>query len=404
MHRYLISVICIFLTLISTTHGNASSKDHICENEYAKLDADFEGARMSSCVAKRKKFIITIEPENKPINPSPWYAFRVTPKQVGKLELILRYDFSGHRYRPKRSKNAKQWHLVDEANIKESRKGKKVRLRLTMEAVPFFIAGQELLLAEDYQTWAAKILQLESLHSKIIGHSVEGRSISAIASQPEAQAKKKEHVLFVGRQHPPEVTGGFAMLPFLETVFSQSSLAKKFRARFHITAVPLMNPDGVAKGHWRHNANGVDLNRDWGPFTQPETQAIKTILDAIANDQDNELRLMMDFHSTKRNVFYTQFKNVETIPPNFTGQWIAGARERLEDYEFERAERETTALATSKNYVNRRFGAPAITYELGDQTDRQIIRSSAVIFAEEMMKSLLASDTALEDKENPAKD
>ena len=30
---------------------------------------------------------------------------------------------------------------------------------------------------------------------------------------------------------------------------------------------------------WRHNANGVDLNRDWTAFTQPETQAIKNYLE-----------------------------------------------------------------------------------------------------------------------------
>ena len=40
------------------------------------------------------------------------------------------------------------------------------------------------------------------------------------------------------------------------------------------------NPDGVDSGYWRHNSNGVDLNRDWIEFTQPETKAIKQFLES----------------------------------------------------------------------------------------------------------------------------
>ncbi len=388
-----------FLAVFSAMLGAAEA----CENDLAKLDAEFEGARMSECVAKRKSFHIRIDPENLPINPSPWYAFRVTPKQPGDLKIVMRYSDAAHRYRPKRSEDATRWTLVDPDRVKERRKGKKVILRLATESSPFIVAGQELLLTGAYQKWIDALIEEAQFETTVIGESVEGRALTAVLSAPEDDDGKKEHVLFVGRQHPPELTGAFAMLTFLETVFADTPLAIAFRQRFHITAAPLLNPDGVAHGYWRHNVNGVDLNRDWGPFTQPETQAVKKILDEIANDERSELRLMLDFHSTNRNVFYTQFKNVATTPPRFTDLWIAGARERLDEgFEFERAERETTELATSKNYIHRRFGAPAITYELGDQTDRRLVRASAIVFAEEMMETLLASDPSLEDSARPA--
>ena len=70
----------------------------------------------------------------------------------------------------------------------------------------------------------------------------------------------------VGRQHPPEVTGSMALMEFVETIVGASDLAKEFRQSFRTIVIPLMNPDGVAAGNWRHNLNGVDLNRDWGPF------------------------------------------------------------------------------------------------------------------------------------------
>lgn len=374
-----------------------------CENEFAKIDADFEGARMSHCVAKKKHFELRIEPENKPVNPSPWYAFRVTPKQPGELRVDIRYDGAAHRYRPKRSDDATRWRLILPDRVKKYRKGKRISLRLKMSDAPFIVAAQELLLTGAYRKWTEDLVERASLTAQEIGASVEGRPIVEISSAPNEARENKEYVLLVGRQHPPELTGAFAMLTFLESVFADTSLANDFRQRFHIVAVPLLNPDGVTSGHWRHNMNGKDLNRDWGPFTQPETQAVKNLLDAIAEDSNSELRLMLDFHSTNRNVFYVQSREDQTIPANFTENWLATARERLPEYEFERAERHQSDLATSKNYIYGRFGAPGITYEVGDQTDRRLIRASAVIFAEEMMKSLLAVDSSLQDKINPEK-
>lgn len=383
----------VFLTLFFfSSFANAA-----CENALAKLDAAFEGARMSECTAGRNSFSIQIDPENKPINPSPWYAFRVTPKQVGNIKIIMRYSDASHRYPPKRSSDVRNWRLIDPKRISERRKGKKVTMRLAMEAEPFIVAGQELLLTGGYETWMTSVANKAVLDIETIGQSVEGRALKALLSAPETENANKEFVLLVGRQHPPELTGAFAMLPFLETVFADTPLATEFRDRFHIIAVPLMNPDGVVNGHWRHNMNGVDLNRDWGPFTQPETQAIKNLLDEIDADENSHFRLMLDFHSTNRNVFYTQTKDDVTNPLGFTEMWLGGAEERLVGYDFERAERHQSDLPTSKNYIYGRFGAPGITYELGDHTDRVLIRKSAIIFAEEMMETLLAAEASTDD-------
>ena len=50
--------------------------------------------------------------------------------------------------------------------------------------------------------------------------------------------------------------------------------AKAFLGNHRIVLAPMPNPDGVDKGHWRLNDGGLDLNRDWGKFTQPETRAL----------------------------------------------------------------------------------------------------------------------------------
>lgn len=400
--RFVLSVVLGALTVgpvaLSSTPAIA------CENSLARLDADFEGARMSACDAGRRRFHIRIDPEDRPINPSPWYAFRVTPKQPGELKIILTYSDAAHRYRPKRSDDGATWRLLDASRVRERRKGRKAVLRVKMGEKPFTISAQELLLTGAYEAWTGDLAARAGLAQEEIGRSVEDRPIMALRSAPAQPRARKEHVVLLGRQHPPEVTGALAMTSFLETVFGDTPLARRFRDRFHVIAVPLINPDGVVRGHWRHNVNGVDLNRDWGAFTQPETQAVKRLIDPIAEDEQSELRLMFDFHSTKRDVFYTQTSDDETVPPRFTEQWLAGARERFDGYDVERAERPLSDLPTAKNYFFRRFGAPSITYELGDSTDRAAITASAIIFAEEMMETLLASDPALRDSQPSVSD
>jgi hypothetical protein len=54
-------------------------------------------------------------------------------------------------------------------------------------------------------------------------------------------------------------------------VMQQDDQAAGFPRKAPHRAGANANPDGVDKGHWRLNDGGVDLNRDWGPFTQPET-------------------------------------------------------------------------------------------------------------------------------------
>lgn len=134
---------------------------------------------------------------------------------------------------------------------------------------------------------------------------------------------------------------------------------------------------------------GKDLNRDWGPFTQPETQAAQSVVDSI---QDDGLTVFLDFHSTRRNVFYTQPLGNDGTEYDFTAQWLARAGIRLEDYPFDRQGAHNVDLPTSKSYIFERFGIPAITYELGDDTDRTQIAETAQVFAQEMMALLLEQE------------
>ena len=102
-------------------------------------------------------------------------------------------------------------------------------------------------------------------------------------------------VFIISRQHPPEVAGTMALQAFVERLCAKELLARQYRKAFTTVVVPLMNPDGVMQGHWRHNNNGVDLNRDWRLFAQPETRQVRDALLKIAAVPDARPFLFLDF-------------------------------------------------------------------------------------------------------------
>jgi len=110
---------------------------------------------------------------------------------------------------------------------------------------------------------------------------------------------------------------------------------------------------------------------------------------AAMEQTDRELRLMLDFHSTKSSLFYTQLPEEFDEPIDFATAWLSRSRERLPDFEYKHDPRGPSGQANTKNYFFSRYGIPAITYEIGDEVDRLQITSTTPVFAEEMMRLLL---------------
>ena len=74
------------------------------------FDASFEGARLNDCVlCDDGKFRILIRPENRPINDSAWYAFRVSAETQQTLTIQMVYEGGKHRYHPKLSMDGRNW-------------------------------------------------------------------------------------------------------------------------------------------------------------------------------------------------------------------------------------------------------------------------------------------------------
>ena len=381
-------VACAQLPVEEEAQSIATVEGDYCETPIVKVDADFSAANMASCAVLGPRTIqVSLVPEDTPINQSPWYAVRLTPHQAGNVTIVLQYEEHPHRYKPKVSFDGAAWTVVPDDRVDAKAAGFRVSIDLELDDQPLFLSAQELFTNAAHEAWTAEQAAKDFVSGEVIGASIEGRPIHMLRTHADAAVPKT--VMLVGRQHPPEVTGALAMVSFTDEVLGDTPLATAFRAKFDVIVIPNLSPDGVEHGHWRHNMAGIDLNRDWGPFTQPETQAAQAV---IAQIEDPGLALFLDFHSTRRNVFYTQPVGQDGTEYGFTAEWLSRAGDKLAGYEFGRQGAHNVGLPTSKTYIFEEFGIPAITYELGDETDRTQIAQTARVFAQEMMTLLLEQE------------
>ncbi|WOE75894.1 M14 family metallopeptidase [Alterisphingorhabdus coralli] len=400
MLRYL-SLVITGLAAALVSAGVTPAYAGQCATSQFRLDSDFPAGAMAQCaVIGEDRIRVTIAPEDDPpINPSPWYAFRlnpIAPNDGGMVAVEIDYPQYAHRYWPKVSTDTEIWDRLSPESVvplikDDEGRTKRVLLKVQLSDIPVFIAGQELLTPEHYDEWFAKVEQHDDVRKWQVGLSAEQRAIDAItiSARPGTQ---KEQVVLIGRQHPPELTGAIAHLVFTETLLADTELARRYRERFETIVVPMVNPDGVVHGHWRHNTGGVDLNRDWGPFTQPETRLMRDLLVGIENDPNKDLRLFLDFHSTQKDVVYTIPEEFETDPAMLVSNWLKRYQDRMPGYEVVIEAGHNADRPVSKAYIHETFGAPAATFELGDETDRKRVDRIGKEAAIAMMETLLQTE------------
>jgi predicted deacylase len=197
-------------------------------------------------------------------------------------------------------------------------------------------------------------------------------------------------LILLGRQHPPEVTGAMAMDAFSRKIAELVRSGAIDPKQFQFLIIPLLNPDGVARGHWRANLGAKDLNRDWGIFTQPETRAVRDWLAQLPAGV--KPTLLLDFHSTSRNLFYVQGEETSAQGKRFLDAWLVGKEAVFDGYPFEIEARDANpGQGTTKNWFNATYGIPAYTYEVGDETEAAAIRTAAEALAQAMIPALASS-------------
>ena len=239
-----------------------------------------------------------------------------------------------------------------------------------------------------------------------IGETLEKRKILALKISDNAAANENEPaVLLTGCHHAREWISVEVPFLFGKYLLDNYGLDAQVRALVdasEIWIVPIVNPDGLEYSihvyrYWRKNrrANadgtfGVDINRNYGaawgydnegssgypgsdvyrgtgPFSEPETAALRTLFLGANND----FRAMISYHSYGQDILYPWGYTTDPAPTDASlaaiGGTMAGliAAVRGSDYTSGQASR--ALYLTNGDTVDWTYsvaGAPSFTIEL----------------------------------------
>ncbi len=357
----------------------------------------FDSARLNGVAHDSlNHYTIWITPENSPINPSPWYAFKVWGEDSQEIKINFTYQGSRSRYYPKISRDGTNFKRIDSTDFKLINPGEgqfgikaapeQIEISVQVDAAPTWVTAQELYPSKRVNKWVDSLSQKSFNSTYEIGKSREGRPIKLM----EVNEDDSKKALFIMTfQHPPEVTGFLAMKSFMETLVGDSELAKSFRKQFTIFNAPMINPDGVDGGHWRHNTGGIDLNRDWEAFNQPETRSVRDFL-KTKSQEGYEFVFGVDFHSTWDDIYYPLDTTVTGQRGQIVFDWMENIENRLPQKKSNiSASKKLYPTMVSRNHFYANYEMPAIVFELGDDTPRDFLKEKGKVAAEELMKLLL---------------
>ena len=328
----------------------------------------------------------TITPENAPINPSPWYAFKIWAKEARTLNVRLKYGKFWHRYNPKISSDGEHWEALDSSLVQLGIDSTSATIKLNIDKDTLWVAAQEIQDTRRVGAWMNSFKNNALVTIGTAGESVQGRPLFHM-NITKGDNRGKPAIIVISRQHPPEVTGFFAMKAFIETLIELGS-KNGFFDSYRLMVYPLMNPDGADLGHFRHNTGGVDLNRDWSIYHQPEIAQITQHMVNETKEHKNNVLLGLDFHSTFHDVYYTPHESVKRKIPDFTKTWLESIRSALNIDDINESPGKGER-PTSSAWFNRQFGATGITYEIGDKTPREFIKKKGEVSAHALMDYFL---------------
>ena len=171
---------------------------------------EFNGARLNSVEQLNDStYQIGIWPENTPINPSPFYAFKIWSDSQQSLTLQFDYpDGYKHRYIPKIKEDA-SWIPADSISFQQT--DELSSLKLEVNSTPKLISAQELHSSDEVYDWVNELVKGKEdyIEFKEIGKTALDRPFKVIDIS-KGNVESKPVVVFITRQHPPEVTGYFA--------------------------------------------------------------------------------------------------------------------------------------------------------------------------------------------------
>lgn len=378
----------VFPQAVDTRDHTISLQEHktyVANGVYA--DNEFAGARLNNFESiNDSTFKATISPENYPINISAYYAMRLRADRERDVTIELHYTHHEHRYIPKVSHDGELWEALPMSDYDTLQAPNICAVRLHLSPEPLYLCGQELKASPQIKAWVDQLSLHDDVQQSVIGQSRLGRDLWMM-DIADGDSRGREAIVILARQHPPEVTGSIAMESFVEEILKDNPISNHYRSKYRTIVFPLMNPDGVDEGHWRHNAGGIDMNRDWAQYHQRENYTVANHIVATTHHHKNKVIIGLDFHSTQEDVYYTLPANRRSSIFPFKDLWLNGMEQSILEYQANDEPGDMNAPIT-KFWFYLQFNAEGVTYEVGDEVPRDFIREKAQAAAQEMMQLL----------------
>ena len=227
------------------------------------------------------------------------------------------------------------------------------------------------------------ISQPPLLSSFTFGTSVEGRELRGyrVGDGPRI-------LMLVGAVHGGFETNTSALIEQLATHFRDHPA--DLLPDVSLILIPSLNPDGVSRGRvleGRFNADGVDLNRNWGcgwepvayfrdqvvgagatPFSEPETAALSALIQSV------QPSAVLFYHAAADGIF------AGDCGGDAGSAALSEAYGRAAEYSYEDGFSRYPVTGTGPAWVNS-IGIPSADVELASATDPEFDRNLRGVMA-----------------------
>ena len=116
----------------------------------------------------------------------------------------------------------------------------------------------------------------------------------------------KQTIFLSSRVHCGESAASFFLQGMFDLLGGYGPQAKVLLDRFVFKIIPILNPDGVVRGYWRNDTQGLNLNRVYSepdPVRHPTIYACKQAIMHEYHKQKLHIYTDLHAHATKRGCF-----------------------------------------------------------------------------------------------------
>jgi predicted deacylase len=214
-----------------------------------------------------------------------------------------------------------------------------------------------------------------------IGRSVQGRELWQMEITDFNVPDGGKYTVYIdGGHHGNEQLGMELAVQLIHEAVEGRLSSPDILARYHFFIVPMINPDGNMMDQ-RQNANGVDLNRNYGfqwtneadhgsgPESEPESHANAENMRGI--DKAFGIDLYLTGHTGTNVLIYSWAWTLDQAPDDTLLAHIGATANNLTGVTYgQTSVLLYIATGSSKDMGYGELGAPSFTYEVDDQQNR----------------------------------